>query len=54
MAITAIIVWLEGGNTQGGEKPAIADLLAQFLREEEFLLDDEAPGEVDTTKVAEE
>ena len=54
MAITAIIVWLEGRNTQGGEKPAIADLLAQFLREEEFMLDDEVLGEVDTTEVVEE
>jgi len=33
---------------------AIDDLLAQFLREEEFLLDDEVLGEVATTKVIEE
>ena len=33
---------------------AIAVLLAQFLEEEEFLLDDEVSGEVATTEVAEE
>lgn len=30
----------------------IADLLAQFPREEEFSLDDEVPGEVATVEVA--
>lgn len=30
---------------------AIADLLAQFLGEEEFLLDDEVPREVATTEI---
>ena len=33
---------------------AIANLLAQFLGEEEFPLDDEVPGEVDAAKVIEE
>ena len=33
---------------------AIVDLLAQFLREEEFPLDDEVPGEMAITKVVEE
>lgn len=33
---------------------AIAYLLAQFLREEEFLLNDEVPGEVALIEVAKE
>ena len=33
---------------------AIAYLLAQFLGKEEFLLDDEVPGEVATVEVTEE
>ena len=34
------------GTPKAVKSQAIADLLAQFSREEEFLLDDEVPGEV--------
>ena len=34
------------GTTKAVKSQAIADLLAQFLGEEEFSLDDEVPGEV--------
>ena len=34
------------GTLRAVKSQAIADLLAQFLGEEEFLLDDEVPGEV--------
>ena len=54
MAIIAIIIWLEGGNTQGGEKPGPNRPVAQFPWEKEFLLDDEVPGEVATSEVAKE
>ena len=42
------------GTSKAVKSQAIADLLAQFSREEEFLLDNEIPGEVATTKVAKE
>ena len=34
------------GTPRAVKSQAIANLLAQFLGEEEFLLDDEVPGEV--------
>ena len=37
---------LKAGTPKAVKSQAIADLLAQFLGEEEFPLDDEDPGEV--------
>ena len=37
---------LKTGTPKAVKSQAIADLLAQFLREEEFPLDDEVPGDV--------
>jgi len=45
---------LKAGTPKVVKSQAIADLLAQFLGEEEFLLDDEVPGEVATVEVTEE
>ena len=45
---------LKVGMTKVVKSQAIADLLAQFPREEEFLLDNKVLGEVTTTEVAEE
>ena len=43
---------LKVGAPKAVKSQAIADLLAQFLGEEEFPLDDEVPGEVATTEIA--
>ena len=48
------ILQLSQYDLKAVKSQAIVDLLAQFLREEEFPLDDEVPGEVAITKVAEE
>lgn len=45
---------LKVGTPKAVKSQAIADLLSQFLGEEEFPLDDGVPGEVAITKVAEE
>ena len=45
---------LKAGTPKAVKSQAIADLLAQFLGEDEFPLDDEVPGEVATAKVTEE
>ena len=45
---------LKVGTPKAVKSQAIVDLLAQFLGEEEFLLDDEVPGEVATVEVTEE
>ena len=45
---------LKAGTPKAVKSQAIVDLLAQFLGEEEFLLDDEVPGEVATVEVTEE
>ena len=37
---------LKAGTPKAVKGQAIADLLAQFLGEEEFTLDDEVPGDV--------
>ena len=42
------------GTPKVVKSQAIADLLAQFSREEEFLLDDEVPGEMAVVEVVEE
>ena len=45
---------LKAGTPKVVKSQAIIDLLAQFLGEEEFPLDDKVQGEVATTKVIEE
>ena len=45
---------LKAGTPKAVKSQAIIDLLAQFLGEEEFPLDDKVQGEVATTKVIEE
>ena len=45
---------LKAGTPKAIKSQAIADLLARFPGEEEFLLDDEVPGEVATTEVIKE
>ena len=44
---------LKAGTPKAVKTQAITDLLAQFLGEEEFLLDDEVLGEVASTEVIE-
>ena len=46
MVVTIITVRFENEDPRAVKSQAIADLLAQFPREEEFPLDDEVPGEV--------
>ena len=46
MVVTIITVRFENEDPRAVKSQAIADLLAQFPGEEEFLLDDEVPGEV--------
>ena len=50
VVVTIVTIRFENGNTQGGKSQAIANLLAQFPREEEFPLDDEVLGEVAMAK----
>ena len=45
---------LKVGTPKAVKSQAIADLLAQFPREEEFPLNDEVPGEVATVEMAKE
>ena len=45
---------LKAGTPKAVKSQAMADLLAQFLGEEEFPLDDEVPGEVTAVEVIEE